>query len=409
MTGKTVSHYRILDRLGAGGMGVVYKAEDTRLGRSVAIKFLPESLARDPQAMERFQREARTASSLNHPNVCTLFDVGEFEGRPFLVMELLEGQPLNRRLAERPLTNTELLEFGIQIADGLEAAHAKGIVHRDIKPANLFLTARGQIKILDFGVAKLSAEARAQSADDIPTAALSGLMLTNPGQTVGTVTYMSPEQALGQEIDGRSDLFSCGVVLYEMATGTIPFAGATTAAVFDAILHKDPVPPSRLNPNLPPDADTILAKALDKDRELRYQTASGLRADLKRLRRSLSSGAVSTAVTTPAAQARQPVSSAEYVAAQIGRHRTGLLVGLCLLALFCLAGGYAIYRLIAGRRGPAGPMEITRLTSTGNAFNPVLSPDGRYIAYGDFGGIHLRLVDTGETRTIPVPEGICFT
>jgi non-specific serine/threonine protein kinase len=295
MIGRTISHYSVLEKLGGGGMGVVYKAKDTRLGRNVALKFLPDDISGDAQAIERFRREARAASLLNHANICTIHDIGEFEGRPFITMELLEGQTLKHRISEKPIAIAELLDIGIQIADGLEAAHVKGIVHRDIKPANIFLVNRGPAKILDFGLAKLTA-ARSGGADSVSESALktqtrieSDEFLTSPGSSVGTVAYMSPEQARGETLDPRSDLFSLGVVLYEMATRRIPFSGSTQALIFDGILHAEAAPATKLNARLPFATENIFSKALEKDADLRYQTAGELRADLKRLKRDLDS------------------------------------------------------------------------------------------------------------------------
>jgi serine/threonine protein kinase/Tol biopolymer transport system component len=432
MINQTILHYRITGQVGSGGMGVVYEAEDLNLGRKVALKFLPQQLSNDQNALDRFLLEARTASALNHPNICTIYAVekaGEGAGaQSFIAMELLEGQNLDYKVMSGALPVGPLLDIAIQLADALDAAHAKGIIHRDIKPANIFLTPRGQVKVLDFGLAKLTRPDLEMetigATQDSPRPA----NLTSPGATVGTIAYMSPEQARGEELDTRTDLFSLGTVIYQMATGKLPFAGATSAVVFHAILELDPVSPLQLNAALPPKLQEIIEKLLEKDRDLRYQSAADLRGDLRRLKRDVESGkkiatvsssspsgaSIAAAGGPRSGSAAAQVSSGSAVVAAAGRHKLGTSLTLVVGLLLLLAAGYGVYALLLNRHRtmPFRNFSVTKVTEEGNVMMSAVSPDGKYILslVRDKGlaSLLLRNVPTNSVTQVEPPADVYY-
>ena len=414
--GQTISHYRIVEKLGGGGMGVVYKAEDMKLHRFVALKFLPDEIAKDTQALARFQREAQAASALNHPNICMVFEIDEREGQHFIAMEFLDGLTLKHRIAGRPMETELILSLSIEIADALDAAHAEGIVHRDIKPANIFVTKRGHAKVLDFGLAKVMVTASSSSNIAVAgtqTGSIDEQHLTSPGSALGTVAYMSPEQAKGKELDARTDLFSFGAVLYEMATGALPFHGETSALIFKAILDSDPPPPIRFNRDIPPKLEDIINRALEKDRNLRYQHASEMRAELQRLRRDTDSSrqihpasreaATSAAVVQPA----HSISSSAILAAK--QHKWGVTASVMAVLIVLAAVGFGAYSIF--HRPAPMPFQhftITQITNSGRAAQAAISPDGKYVlSVTDDNGMEslwLRNVPTGSDTQVIAPS-----
>jgi serine/threonine protein kinase/Tol biopolymer transport system component len=428
MLNETIGHYRILRQLGKGGMGIVYEAEDTKLGRRVALKFLPEATHRDPQTLERFLREARAASALNHPGICTIHAIEEHDGRTFIAMELLEGQTLDRLIPLGALPIPRTVDFGIQVADALDAAHKKGIIHRDIKPANIFVTDRNAVKILDFGLAKLLPEHHAGFGGETTLGDPETLLLTSPGTALGTISYMSPEQARGDELDARSDLFSLGGVLYQLITGKLPFPGATSAVVFDNILHNAPVAPVTLNGDVPPELERILNKALEKDRDVRYQVAAELRADLKRLQREIDSGKVAAVSSaTSRVSVSRPVSavpeeragsnlasSSKIFLAASTKNKFGTALVLAVAFLLVAAAGFGVYSLFPRKKAlPVVSMSIENLTNNGHVSLARISPDGKYLLHvleeNGLQSLWLRHIPTGSNTQVVTPAATRYS
>ena len=427
MINETFAHYRIVRQLGKGGMGIVYEAEDTKLVRRVALKFLPEDSHRDPQSLERFLREARAASALNHPGICTIYAIEEHDGRTFIAMELLEGQTLDKLIPLGSLPIPRTIEIGVQLADALDTAHRKGIVHRDIKPANIFVTERNAVKILDFGLAKLLPEHHANFGGETTIGDPDTLLLTSPGTAVGTISYMSPEQARGEELDPRTDLFSLGGVLYQMTTGKLPFPGSTSAVVFDNILRNAPVASVTLNPGTPAELERILNKALEKDRDVRYQVAAELRADLKRLQRELDSGKTAafsttstraaTQMSTLAAQPAEPPrshSSSSVLIAAANKNKLGTFLAIGAAFLVLVAAGFGIYSFLPHKKVlPIERMSIENLTNSGHVFLARISPDGKYLLHvQDENGMQslwLRHIPTGSNTQVVTPAATRYS